>query len=89
MDAPVLWNGHILPVHVCVCACVISGECHAAVRFEYSNSAAVFSCDPLSQNKELIDAYKVYLPLYADAANPALQPRHWEQVLIHVSLARI
>lgn len=32
------------------------------------------------QAKDLIDAYRVYIPLFAEVANPAMQPHHWSQV---------
>lgn len=28
----------------------------------------------------MIDEFKQYLPLFAEAANPAMQPHHWAQV---------
>jgi hypothetical protein len=40
-----------------------------------------------AQAKELIDAFKIYLPLFAEVANPAMQGHHWAQVYAMLGVA--
>lgn len=35
--------------------------------------------------KETIDAFKKTMPLITDLRNPAMRPRHWQQLMEHIN----
>ena len=56
-----------------------------AVRNAHKMSKANKEDRVVYRLKDEIDSFKEYLPLLRELANPALQPRHWEQIFAEIA----